>query len=92
MGARHSRNVKLAQEDPELQKQVMEYLQQFDRSHSKKGVLNQKQGVIDFDSMQLILDSEEAMQALVEIFEIYQASGELTSQNMSESGSEKSQR
>jgi hypothetical protein len=90
MGARHSRSVqKLDQEDPELRNQVMEYLQQFDRSHSKRGFLNRRQGVIDVISMQQIRDSKQAMQGLIEIFENYQSSHELTtSQEMSENGSE----
>jgi hypothetical protein len=91
MGARHSRSVvqKLAQEEPALRNQVMEYLQQFDRSHSKAGFLNRRQGVIDVISMQQIRDSKQAMQGLVEIFENYQASHELTtSQETSEDGSE----
>jgi hypothetical protein len=95
MGAKHSRNtpvLQLAEFDPELQKQVMDYIQGFDCGRSRSGFMNRRRGEIDMDTMQEILDSKEAMQSLAEIVKNYAtsrdvASREFSSQDLSETSS-----
>ena len=74
MGAYPSRNVTLSprSEDPEtvyLRNKVMEYLQTFDQSHSSQGRINRALGVIDVQSLQELVRSEEAMRGLQALLE-----------------------
>jgi hypothetical protein len=91
MGAKQSRNVHLVQQDPELEKLVMDYLQKFDASRSSKGFMNRTRREVDVDSVQAMLKNKDAMDGIRKIFEEYEASRELTSSDMSV-GSERSGR
>ena len=76
MGAKQSRTstINQVQQDPELERLVMAYIQKFDSTRSSVGFMNRKRRQVDVESIQELLKSKEAMDGLRKIFVEYEAS------------------
>ena len=66
MGAKQSNIMKNSRRQHELNKVVMDYLQDYDANRSSQGRRNKKRKQIELDSLRELLENSEAMEGLME--------------------------
>jgi hypothetical protein len=63
----HQHHFESCRSDPALHMKVVEYLQEFDATHSKNGRRNQRRGEIDQETLLHIMGDQQAMNGLLEV-------------------------